>query len=1012
MGNLPAAIDYYEQSLDLLMTHARGDWMARIQPLPDSVLPSSSAIQQAAINWHRSARSAKIANVPNSFPVLFGRIDAARAFVEGGVYDRPNIRPVDHREIMRCVAIAIYRRGMIKGPTNIIDPFTNNLLSGLARLPGETPNLGKWNLLVQGLANMTIGRYDRAIKEIKGGLQLRGSMDHDLTPIGLLALARIAMIKGEDQVASQLAMEAAYSAAIFGQYDFVEEALALATTLHLAKNKSVFEPLIPAVDWAARNNTRQLHTSLLVQLADCHLEAGNTERAEVALAQTRRSMSRTDLGRSIHAAKIRYLNAALAYMNFEDGRESLAKSLQQYAPHSLWRYQLGLTNNALASGAITQRQAELVYEQLLVDPNENHWKYQPIEAMNYLNTPHVGSMEQWFEILLARKNHEKAIEVAEKIRRHRFYASLPMSGRLLALRWIATAPEKRLTKNAVLHRNAIDAIYPKLRQSVDRIEELQREIRSMPLKPDDDSPNAKKQRDLFVQQLKHARFQESILKAMALRRIPADFVFPPAVDYSRLSNGIGERQVVVSSLKTESGYHQYVMTQQTRRYLGVIRERDMKRSVVNLYKGLGVTDANNAVEATFLQGKDWQAPAAELKSLLFEKYDDDQWENFEELIVVPDGILWYVPFEILQTGAQANWTNLHESVRIRYLPLISLTSSSRQKNDPRTRIAVIADKLHNKSEPELSFEAFEKLSDTLTNATSFSRQFKIPSNLFGSVIDTLLVWSDIKFEPRAGTYAIEPFQLDSSRNGSTLADWLTAPWRGPQSLVLPGFSSGAAAGLKSRSNGNEMFLLSCGFLATGARNVLISRWRVGGQTSFDLSSDYVIRSKNQAGADAIYDAFAAIRDSDIDFDKEIRIKQSRKKVDKLKAQHPFFWAGNMLVDLDRADIKQQENVEKDDGVNKDDGENEGDESDAKPDKPDGSEKPKTSNDSSAAEKPDGSDTKTPTAEEGSGKKTGSEKSTEEGSGSKSISAGVFASSIQGWVASRYPWEGWRRHQSA
>lgn len=907
MGNFPEAIGYYEQALELLLTHARGDWAQRIGPQPNQIQVSNSAVQRAAVNWHRSTRGSAIANVPNSFPVFFGRLDPAAALFEGGVVENPEIRPVDHREIMRCIALAVYRRGQIKGTTNNIDPFTNNLLSGLAKLPDETPVIGTWNLMVKGLADMSIGKYEQAVSKIKAGLQLGGGMDHDLTPIGLLALSRIALIQGEDEVAIGLALEASFSGAVFGQYDVVEESLDLATQIHLANNRTVPEQLVPAINWADRNRARKLQTGLLVGLADCQLEAGDTESAANTLNQARRSLARTDLARSVHAAKIRYLSSVLQYMEFNDGSDDLRKALELYAPHSLWRYQLALTNNALASGGITQRQTELVYEQLLVDPDENQWKYRPIEAMTYLTTPHVASLEQWFEILLARRNHEKAIEIAERIRRHRFYTSLPMSGRLLALRWICTAPDNLLSKNAKLQRDAIDAVYPNLRPSVNRIEAIERELRAMPLKPDDDSPDVRKQLDLFVEQQKHSRYQESVFAALALKRQPADFVFPAAVDYSRLSKALNPRQAVFSSLKTGSGYHQYVITQQTRRYLGVVRERDMRRGVANLYKALGITDANNALEASFLQGKEWQAKAAELKTLVFETFSDDQWESYDELVVVPDGVLWYVPFEILQTGDQADWQNLHQSVRIRYLPMISLTSGSRPKNDPRTRTAVIVGKLHDKAEPEISEEAFEELADVVTNATRFTRQFKIPSNLFGCVVDALLVWSDIRYEARDSVYSLEPFQLDHGRDGSTLAAWLNVPWRGPQTIVIPGFSSAAAAGLKSRSTGDEMFLLSCGFLASGARSILISRWRAGGQSSLDLSRDFLIRSQNQAAVDAWFDACAAVRQTELDFDREIRIKQSpRNKVDSLLAEHPFFWAANMLIDLESSGLAKMQ----------------------------------------------------------------------------------------------------------
>jgi len=61
-------------------------------------------------------------------------------------------------------------------------------------------------------------------------------------------------------------------------------------------------------------------------------------------------------------------------------------------------------------------------------------------------------------------------------------------------------------------------------------------------------------------------------------------------------------------------------------------------------------------------------------------------------------------------------------------------------------------------------------------------------------------------------------------------------------VVLPGFHTAAEDALKRLHRGppgNEVFLSVCGLMANGRRTLLISRWRTGGQTSFDLVREFV-----------------------------------------------------------------------------------------------------------------------------------------------------------------------------
>ena len=413
LGNYAEALAYYEQAINLVLYYCKGDWQDRLRSPTgnwDSQLriqKDNAAIAKANINWYTTTRGNSIARIPSSFRMLFGRLDSSRAFEQGGTVQNAEYRKVDHAEIMRCATLAVYRRYIIKGSTSHVDPFTSKMISGFARLPIESPVFGKWNLMLRGIANMSAGRNKRALTEIATALRLSSGLDHQLTPLGLVALSRLTFMEGKDKEAIQLALEASFSAAVFEQFDLIEESLSLGTTIHLSKNASLFPPLPAALDWSTRSRTRMLQTSLLIRMADCFVEAGRVADAANSIGQTKRSMSGTDLSRSKWMGQIRYLSAAIKFLNNEDGTSDLQRTLQQFQATSLWLFRLRLADTAYTSQAITARQAELMYQQLLTDPNAESWLLNPMETMAYINTPKTAMMERYFDILVSRKNHEK-----------------------------------------------------------------------------------------------------------------------------------------------------------------------------------------------------------------------------------------------------------------------------------------------------------------------------------------------------------------------------------------------------------------------------------------------------------------------------------------------------------------------------------------------------------------------------------------------------------------------------
>ena len=76
------------------------------------------------------------------------------------------------------------------------------------------------------------------------------------------------------------------------------------------------------------------------------------------------------------------------------------------------------------------------------------------------------------------------------------------------------------------------------------------------------------------------------------------------------------------------------------------------------------------------------------------------------------------------------------------------------------------------------------------------------------------------------------------------------PWGGPEQILLPGFHTAAESSLRRTGSGNELFLATCGLMANGARTVLLSTWRTGGQSSFDLVREFAQELPHTSAADA------------------------------------------------------------------------------------------------------------------------------------------------------------------
>jgi CHAT domain-containing protein len=89
-------------------------------------------------------------------------------------------------------------------------------------------------------------------------------------------------------------------------------------------------------------------------------------------------------------------------------------------------------------------------------------------------------------------------------------------------------------------------------------------------------------------------------------------------------------------------------------------------------------------------------------------------------------------------------------------------------------------------------------------------------------------------------------------------------------------------------------------MASGAQTVLVSRWRTGGQTNLNLVREFLQELGKVPASEAWYRATLVARSMPLDASSEPRMKPA--DVDAAQqptADHPFFWAGYLLVDTGR-----------------------------------------------------------------------------------------------------------------
>jgi hypothetical protein len=381
-----------------------------------------------------------------------------------------------------------------------------------------------------------------------------------------------------------------------------------------------------------------------------------------------------------------------------------------------------------------------------------------------------------------------------------------------------------------------------------------------------------------------------------VRRDPADIVFPPLRNTKDIQQALPEGQVLLAFFATSRHMYAFLYSREKYANWQIHSPLQLQKHMSNMLREMGNFDANHELGGNEFNKQTWRTSAARVMHLLLERSNVDLAGNFEEIVIVPDGLLWYLPFEALPVGKSERPKPLISQARVRYAPTVGLAVPVQAMHKPKPQTGVVLGKVHPRDDESLAPATLEELQGAVEGVSGLPSALSAPSSAYRILLDSLIVLDDI--EPAGDVYEWSPMQLDRGKAGGALAHWFSLPWGGPTQLLLPGFHTAAENGARkgAAGGGNELFLTICGLMSTGARTVLISRWRTGGQTAQDLMREFAQELPHTAPAAAWQRSVQAACDTPLDPQREPRIKSTAITGEPPKAEHPLFWAGYLLAD--------------------------------------------------------------------------------------------------------------------
>ncbi len=849
-------------------------WLSHVE-WNGTLQPGVVAAQQTGL-WPEAA-AVKLLPVSNRIMYLSGSILTERRLLQGGAIEEPNARSMDIVEIMRGLEVASYRRRMLLGQLVQQDPLASELLNSI-----KYPAGGRLPIVQTLIGSLrAVGRFSnhedqQTVLQASKNAVMNGV--HPLSTLALMVQASALAASAQPSDAIGVALNVANSAAAQRQTEWVGEAMQLAAGC--ATNAEQAELVRRAASTAAmsmRRSSRLAILHCLVAAADASVSAGNLDAAATALGQAQTLSARRDVFQPRISAYGAYVAARLAAARGDTvgitSETDVDKALNKMTEFALNRrhrnrplismpriYQLNLIRQAIAKSLGGKSSDKLLHAYSL-DPPQEIWRRDAVDALSSVMVDRSETHTARVHLAAAQGYGEEVLKKADAMLAARFYQRLPLGGRIAQVRSIIRTDEKLLDKEMLEFRKLAGPAMTNLRQA----------------------SLAMAQGDAVA-----ANKLESGACALALGRFHIPRALPVPINEKSPVAKLPARTGLLTFVAAGNKSYATLTGDGKTEFWVISGGARLPGEIGRLLRGIGVgkTRGNRLPE-----NDDWKKHAVALRRHLLPSDTAVTAERFDELIIIPDGPLWYLPFELLPVGDEDS-PLLADVMRIRYAATPGLALHSVTPAPVNPVVGIAADFFFAPRDRELNEAITQTVVGVLKDPVRLPEDVDTPSGLLGNSIGHLVV-AAIRTPDLDNPLAMNLAGYDQSDPAGTIAGWMRFPVDVPRSVTLAGFRTPVGAG--KMGTGDEIFMTLCGLNAAGVRSVLISRWAVGGESTATALREFV-QELPFAGMQASWErARMVLRRSELDPAAEPLLTKAEHGTEGLTGDAPLFWAGYMIA---------------------------------------------------------------------------------------------------------------------
>lgn len=886
-GDLPGAVDNIDAALALAIRH-RG-WLGALtwnDLASGAVRPPDQAAAWAA------PQVPNLVPMSNRLSIASGEVDLSNTLKRGGVLESAKLTRIDGVEVLRGLAIALYRRRIIFGPISGEYEIASQTLEATRYPKGLSAPLPRALIgAMRGCGRFAAGQRDELLADVGQNAVFANGV-HPLSPILLLAGARDAALQDNYTAAVPLAIRAAAAASALGQPEWVGEAFAVAAGCVDTTTAKPIQQAASAAATAHQRRGRLAAAGALAAACDAALTAGDTAAATTLLAQLSASLGRRDFTQPRLAAYGEYLSALTAACggaSLGDESAAIDQSLTRLltftsgnspalrragarrgaaVPSSPRLYQLALVSANVRGRGVGGRAVEERMAEYIGPPPASVWRSDPVDAIAYCAYDHSANIIAQIASAMTRSSVTDVLLHCDALLRARFVSALPLGGRVQHIRKLVSGDAAQLDAVAqgVLAKPPV-----KLR--------MMTEILATPAPPPGSPEMAVRGRNL-----------ESLATQLALSRGMVPQTAPRPLsdtnDLRKLPTGHG----LLSFIDVGGSLIGALVSGSEIQIWNVPAPRQLATDVAKVLRGIGA-NVPRGNTSRLDDDAQWKADAAKLRQKLIPDDRLAELQRLQHVTIVPDSVLWYLPMELLPLG-DADAALLGEQLSVRYAPTLGLAVHPAGTVNPQLPTGTVSQLFFAPRDGSLNSALMTQLAEALDQHVTLPGSPAVASSQLGHSINCLAVLAAVT--PNPATPLVTAVSLyDSSPSTGTLAAWLRFPAQPPAVLYLPGFRT--AAGAAQLGDGRELFMTLTALHTAGVRDIIISRWPVGGESTALLSREFLQELPFEGIEPAWRRAIQSLRQAPLNPETEPLLGAKDQKRESLSGEHPLFWAGYMMV---------------------------------------------------------------------------------------------------------------------